>query len=634
MELQQNSAKQSGNLGGQIPPLTPEELGSEITNLNKFSAQIAKLDESHPTQVSAGVSAALAKWDWESAQEEQSKAAASLESTFIGVDPALLAETSAAIEQKKAEQQKLDQALANAAAIRQAVPESSVVASIKEIIDDYNQRMARAAMPWEPSVNYLEELLGQAGTQAASHSSDSDRPATDAASERTNPDISAIKRKLTDTTETKAESYTENDLLLPLTLENLDKRSKLNPTEIGDLYALLLAHADQQELWNFISRCTNDPINAWVIRYNLIHNTGFITPDTLESILLLGPVQDEVEIAATGEKKQVIMYGSTNLGKGGQAEVAEVFYIVLDQGFETDIAGANLKLARGAIKIAFLDNQVSKENLHYEQLVAKEVAEIIKNQQSTTDDFDPAKHLALPIIYGDGFYILPIIESHPGSSASLFQYGKALPSAKYFVRQLIGPVKVLNLLDQNNIKNCDTTDNNILISPNGGVMIDMGGFISKKQIEAGNVLLLKKPSSDLHIAAFKNGTMFESPAFTSNHIFAHELLNPEVSGLTHKIALGRMLERYLTIAGYQSIEHFKKFSEASVEGKLAHQPEHVADQDFLNRDHKTLYDLCKLLLKSMYHPTPYLDNNPANGQDSGYISLDNAIAILENLANN
>ncbi|MCC7433007.1 hypothetical protein IT412_05810 [Candidatus Peregrinibacteria bacterium] len=618
MQLQPNSDKQSG----QIPPaLTQAQLDQELTQIGQLSKGLSKLDESHPTEVSREIAAALAKWDMESANssDQPENTLQVLTPTFIAASLASIAESKAlkAAEEERLKKLELEQA------------EPSVIASVRALIQEYNERMARAAEPYEPSINYLPELLATAA----------DSESIAGSIEKTSIEggkKSLVKSKSTPDQETVAELEDE-DLLL--TLENLPARKSLKRTEVADLYHLLTNHGQEQEVWNFISRASDHPINAWVIHYNLINNPGVITLESLESLMFYGPVIDEVEMLATGEKKTAILYGGKNIGKGGQAEVAKVFHVILDTKISqiTDFNKENFQLNQSAIKITLLDDNEgnSELNMQHEKSVAKDVYSVIKEYQGAQTeqslaDFDPEQHIALPVAFGTNFSLSPLIEVSPDRVVNLRSMGRLAETPKQFTQQLIGPMKLLSLFTKNGIVDADTTDQNILVSGHGGVLIDLGGFISEKLVKEGTIKY--RVDSGLTTVTYPNDAIFYSPAFTHFLLFHEELSNPEFAGMIHKLALGRVLERYLVNQGYETKEHFDKFTESiSLQGKIKHQPVLLEENQFRNSADKSIYDLCRKLLNSAQHPCQYKGNDQSKGLDPDYISLDDAILIVEEL---
>lgn len=632
MQLQPNSSSRPS----QIPPaLTAAEIDLEKTKIGDLSSNLAGLDESKPTKIFRSTAAELAKMDMEQSGLHSVMPA---EETLNLITPEMIeASVRSITEAKQAkaiEEARLRQLEAEAA-------EPSVIASVRSIIQDYNERMARLAEPWEPSINYLPGLLAQTNPEASD--SENDIPVTfeeQEAPEKTIPRTPFAIQKQAEAVLATEPVLSEADQLLTLSLENLPQRNALRKDEIMDFYQLLTTYPEEQEVWNFISRASDHPINAWVIRYNLINNPAVITLDSLESLMFFGPVIEQVGIPDTGEQKTAILYGSNGLGEGGQAEVAKVFYTLLDTEISDiqDFNQVNFKLEKSAIKVTFIDNKDSKLAIRYEQSVSQEVSQVIKDYQAEQSpeslaQFDPGKHLALPIAFGSSFNLLPLIEASPDNSIDLRNFSRSIPTTEEFVTKLLGPLKTLNLLTKKGIINADNTDQNILISPEGGVIIDLGGFISAQQIEKGGIKYNEQEGHTL--VTYQNGAGFYSPAFTHFLLYAHELQNAEMSGMMHKLSVGRVIERYLTYLGYQPKEHFDQFSDnKSLQAKINHQPLDITAESFRNTKDKTIYDLCKMLLRAVKHPYQYRENTPSLGLDPDYISLEDAILILEDLVNN
>lgn len=600
MQLQPNSDRQSG----QIPPaLTQAQLDQELTKIAQLPSGLSKLDESQPTAVSREVAQALAKWDMESANDPDhpENTLQVLTPTFIQASLASISEAKAL---KAAEEARLKQ-------LESEQAEPSVIASVRALIQEYNERMAAAAGA-ESIAGSTEKTAIQGGKK-----------------------LTATSQAAVDQEEVA--EFEDEDLLL--NLENLPARKALKRTEIADLYDLLINHGQEQEVWNFISRASDHPINAWVIHYNLINNPGVINLESLESLMFYGPVIEEVEMLATGEKKTAILYGGNNIGKGGQAEVAKVFHAIIDTKISeiSDFNKVDFQLNQSAIKLTLIEDQDggSELNMQHEKSVAKDLYSTFKTyQQSQTAEslavFDPEKHLALPIAFGSNFSLSPLIEVSPDRVVNLRSMGRLAETPQQFLHQLLGPMKVLSLLTKKGIINADTTDQNVLVSGEGGKVIDLGGFISEKLIKEGTIKYRVEQGHTL--VSYPNNAIFFSPAFTHFLLFHNELTNPDLSGMIHKLALGRILERYLVNQGYEPKEHFEEFSETiSLERKANHQPIALEDSHFRNSTDKSIYELCKKLLRSVQHPFQYKGNDPNKGLDPDYITLDEAISIVEEL---
>lgn len=597
-----------------------KKISEDITLVSQRSDELAGLKDT-ATHIGGDVSAVLAEWDMQNAP----------------------------VSRKKTDDVSTADTRFFPAATQEIAKQTENTFQAQEATTYIAPSVSRTVAEWDSESNskhYTPEKLIQETNERISQSM---RMAQDIPADKNDITAVGVSQKNLDLRQqspqieiTEGERIEPYDLTTPLTLETLSKRQKILRLEIEILHKLMIENPDNEELWSFIERCSGFPGSATILRHNL--GRFPITEDVLDSIIFLGPVREKVRDLKANKERDIIVYGGTQVGAGGAGEVTEVFYV-----FEDD-----LNLKAGLIKVTIPNVDYSKALLLYEQKVTEEVTQLIqktkeeiasgKPQALSERQFqnDPTKNILCPEVLGGEFIIMPKVENAQGESVSLLGMSKKKVPVQEMATALLGATRGLAFLSDNGIIAADNSDRNTLDSVNGGVVIDLGGFISKKLLQDG-IIRINDESNSSERERFGNKssvgvkvadgeyTSFESPDFITAHIFAQELSGEIPVGVSHKISLARMIERYLGCVGYLTASQFKKFTNARYDEKLSFTPVNIAEDVFKEPGHLQLYNLYLKLFTAYKHPTRFIDGVVTNGVDQQYISMEEVEDALQEI---
>lgn len=418
--------------------------------------------------------------------------------------------------------------------------------------------------------------------------------------------------------------YEEQDLKL----ENFLTKEKLEGADAYLLFDFLKSNPANLKLWEFIEKIAPKPIDFVLFKENL----RLLSPLFIHSLLVNGSFEETYIDEVDHQEKSVYLVSLSKLAQGGIGLITNALYC--EEG--------NLQLEPMLVKTA-LENQDAQDVFPDELHIAKRVKVAIdRNPQD-----ERTKRLLRPAFVGRNFLVMPIVKDKTGQSIPLNKLPPTHPDATpLWAKQMVGAVKANSFLTEQGIINADFKASNILMTENGGVVIDPGSLLEKNQLKSGKAEIWADPKTatvypflnnatasrhTIEEWEANNGNVPRTPSHLSLHLLALEMQDQIPSGTVHKYTLGRIIERYFAnrFGFLRSLPDQNTMNELD---KLYQDPIHL-DPANLNGADQLLYNLYLKLQKAHFHPYHFKDDNVKKGLDPEYISNSEIIAALEDIAN-
>lgn len=351
----------------------------------------------------------------------------------------------------------------------------------------------------------------------------------------------------------------------------------------------------------------------------LIYRTSF-TKDQIITWNKKGPISyDKLILEANKDKMtpelkalidkggETIRDGSLNvrifvadkpLSEGSFGQIFKVYYTNKDS---LKIQEAVIKRSQENPLISEKGKQEAKIIFMREVELANHIAKINEN------DNDPnGQHLIRPLVVSkEKGIIYKSVRDATGKSRNLQDTYKHMPP-KDWLKQFAGAVKGLIYLHKYKIVHNDLKPDNIMIGKNGGVLIDIGGFVMEH--EFGNKI--KVFNRDAILQARYIAPDGSDHFIPQNHIYND--CNLMVKSIQSKLPID-MTDKYAV--GTILVDYINK-------SKL-----------LINITPTTsnLLAFAKKLRSVSKHPFEYINNDPKNGRDPGYVSLSELPALISKL---
>ncbi len=396
-------------------------------------------------------------------------------------------------------------------------------------------------------------------------------------------------------------------------LEEMIQKDKLEENDAYLLVDILIKQYEDPRLLEFLKKVAPSPEDYEVFIHNLDFGKPNDIPFLIQKILVIGHLQDP----ASG----LFLYiGGLYRQQGNIGQIKNALMASPD----------DLSLKRVLVKNS-KDNDISKKALKEEEEIAKKLAYIAER----SPNHPGLKHILLPIYACRDYIIMPLVQDSNGNSDTLKSLGYSKESSRDWTKCLVGALRGSTLVSESGIIVTDLKPDNVCNGTDGGVLIDWGGFYD-----------------------MENGaTQFaQTPTYTCNSVIGIETkAEKKAPGTVHKFIVYRILERrFLSETDYplkgeregqNSQEERKKIwknflykmdeGENGVE-RTEHEKLNTVpleyDKTSLSPPDKLLYDLYLKLHKAHHHPYPFIENDPNNGIDREYISVEGVIGNLETIA--
>jgi len=428
----------------------------------------------------------------------------------------------------------------------------------------------------------------------------------------------------------------------PKSAEELFAKEKLGPADAMKLYDLLYARINQTELGEFIWKICLEKAKTEQGEYDPIllenakrdyeifrANPQEWSPDLIQSVLVVGGIHEKSVDEQDGSEAVISIYNGMPFRQGGLNMVVQAYYA----------RGQDLKLRQALVKVA-LDKEDSKKAFEEELHIAKKCRQITVKHRD-----DPRiKNLLIPIHCSRDMIVMPYLKDADGRSRSAFDVIKGpAASTGEWAGYLAGAMKGANLAMENGLIDVDLKLGNIVVTDAGGVLIDWGGFMDKDDVKKGKITFFDNPvhgqfphlnrgeESLDKIRIEKNlGNSQRTPDYISLNLVAGELKGEIPPGSCHKFSLYRILERFF-MAKKHSNRDLMGFIKLSEKEKLKY-PALKLKRKELNAGELLLYELYIKLHKAHHHPYRFKNNNYKKGLDPQYISTEEIVARLEEIA--
>ncbi|MFC1810947.1 hypothetical protein ACFLZH_05585 [Patescibacteria group bacterium] len=178
-----------------------------------------------------------------------------------------------------------------------------------------------------------------------------------------------------------------------------------------------------------------------------------------------------------------------------------------------------------------------------------------------------------------------------------------------WLNQFAGGIKGLAYLHRNNISHSDFKLPNVTVGKKGGVLIDIGSTVNKKDIGKKVQIKYKHGEQGAYYvdAEGKAKWVPQDPRFTDSKLLAASVDGRLPLDAADKYSVGKSIMDFLDMKGYEV---------------NADSPKHV----------KELHALAHNLINVKKHPYKYKNNDPKNGLDPRYVSLQDLPATLSKIA--
>lgn len=414
-----------------------------------------------------------------------------------------------------------------------------------------------------------------------------------------------------------AEVEEEISVTVELPLELLIQLEKLTGDDVETLFKYLQADPVDPRVWTFVRKIAPNFIDGLVVRMNLPQ----LTPDLLDSILVIGSHEVTVTDELTGEIETFYLYGGYSVAEGGLGEVAEVSYVEKNRN--------NFQLKHSLIKVPLVETL--RRNLDYFFVLEANVGKKLR-RLADLNPYEPRlKHILIPEIIADTFMVIPRITNEKAESQTLYEaLSEENLSLTRFARTLSGMASGLSFLSEHDIIAIDNKDSNYMESADRGCLIDLGGFLPMDTLETGEVYIGKlTDGSDCPLLRSTNHNIPFTPYYSNNQLMSQELKGEIPNDITHKLTMARVIEKYLTtyVKKAENLDQWKEFGRKSAQEKLDHPPIDLSGIE-LSPAERRLYQLYLGLYNGHKHPYQYHQDDPEQGIDPQYLSLSMAEEIL------
>lgn len=414
-----------------------------------------------------------------------------------------------------------------------------------------------------------------------------------------------------------------------ITLESFLQKNRLEGNDAFLLYEFFKDDLDNVEIWAFIEKVAPKPADALLLKNNL----EYLSPQFIHSLLVTGSSREHF-MDERGYRNSIFTIKGAQLSKGGLGMVSNVLY-----AFEDDLQ------LRPALAKTALDSPDAQGALQDEVEMARKIKHLLDRNSE-----DPrTKRILKPIFVGQNFLIMPEIRNPRGEILGLDRLANwPEHSVQYWAYMMHGAMEGNNFLAEHGIVNNDFKPGNILDGPEGGVLIDWGGFFDKKVIAEGKGEILGSTEHGSMYPLVQNallpllteeeweknrGNIPNTPKYMSVHLMSMELADQMPAGATHKFSLYRIIESYL-IQRHPELDPTKKlgskFAKLKEMDKLYTDPLQLGEVQ-LDEAELLLYELYLKLQKAHFHPYRFKEDNIKNGIDPEYISNGEIIARLEEI---
>jgi hypothetical protein len=326
-------------------------------------------------------------------------------------------------------------------------------------------------------------------------------------------------------------------------------------------------------------------------------NKENVTPELMDALMVGG------ETFTSGEQT-IRIYKGGDIGAGGMATVNNAWFVQKPSN----------KLQQGVVKVP---HEETKPYFEYETDMADNLSDALKSDTS-----EASNNVIKPVFASKEIIIYNKITDVKEETRDLQETIDTM-SMKEWLSQFAGGVQGLVYLHRNGITHNDFKPANIVAGKNGGVVIDIGSFVSTKDVGSTVVTTeaILDPSQKVAGIMLPDGSTIGvpmTPTFHDQTMLAHSIEKKRPLNLGDKFSVGTSLLVMLREKGY--VEH-KSRKEHKFELKPG-APEGVVK----------LYNLAKQLMDCKNHPYEYKKNKPRKGKDPGYISLNDAVAQIKQIA--
>ncbi len=424
------------------------------------------------------------------------------------------------------------------------------------------------------------------------------------------------------------------------TLEGRIKGGEVSAETSPELYKRLKANPSDPEALNALASKMRDPADLEVLQANL----DTLTPEQFNLIVLVGSKIETVPSEDGKTETTYRIYSSNPFARGGMGTIADVLYV----------EGESKKLSDGVIKRPVIGRE---EFFEEDASTCHEVQKVLD-----ANKHDPrTRHILRPSVIGKNFSIFPKLKNKDGKTVDLNTLSFSA-DAREMAEYWEGVAEGLDFLSEKGILAVDNKPANTMVGPEGGTIIDVGGFIFINRYKPGD------PTSTIKIIDSKDfgetpvtvnqktgktTYLITTPKFTDRTIMTKEVKGELPPDQTNKLSLAMSIESYLSEQGHMGTKHIEKFGDPynnrtgineAKTGAGEPNPADYVDKGnippgklttnlaYAPKEIIQLYNLYIRLYESRNHPYEYKNNDSNQGKDPLYISLAQASKIFAQIA--
>ena len=266
--------------------------------------------------------------------------------------------------------------------------------------------------------------------------------------------------------------------------------------------------------------------------------------------------------------------------------------------------------------------KVGEFDQELEHAMEKRVARMIQKMINSHLDDERIRYIVYPIHISDNAFLMSKVVDKDGNSPTasdkmklLVESGDRMAALRGLAFTLEGVFKGLQLLDEKKIINTDLKTLNIVDREFGGCMVDLGGFYEHDDV-------VDRPAAKMQLGPY-----------CQLSILVNECKGKIKVGSTHRYQVAKIIERYLRIflGIKRDVEEYKVSVENTVAPRLRLNKE-IFDKPGM-APLRELYLLYIKLYLSYQHPGRFAEKEGKKVYDQYYISDDEVVEILHNLAN-
>jgi hypothetical protein len=444
--------------------------------------------------------------------------------------------------------------------------------------------------------------------------------------------------------------------LLPSETDDLEKfmeKEFLEANDAYDLYRFISRYSDNEKLWGFIERITRSRTDLEIFRANY---QEWLSPQFIQSVLVTGGLHEEEYDPDTDTYRLVHIYTGykkesryetpaqkkerEELEKTGKRKsAASVFSTINSVLFTVE---PEMKLQEKLAKSS-LATLLARDSFNHETRMAQKCRQVIRRNSGHPG----SKNIFLPDYIGSRVIVMNELKNSSGIAKSAREMmSDDFNSTPDWCRTMAGAVRGLDLMSKNGLINIDFKPGNVMDTPDGGVIIDWGGILENAALGRGEITVKKNKTSGGLYPLLGNetletrtqedweknyGNLPRTWAYSNQHLLAQELLGQTAPGTLHKYMLYRTLELYFIVRekSQRDPDQFIRMDEMK---KLSYGPLDDVDESKLTLSEQLLFDLYLKLQQSHLHPYPDLNNDPEQGADPDYISLEEVAVALDQIA--